>query len=224
MTGICLCAILPSIKLLYSLAMKTLLAVAAVSLAICAGCDRRPVQKDIPPEHGTMDQTKMEHSEMTSSPGAADAPYEMQFIDTMIVHHQGAVDAAQLVATRAQHKELKQLAKSIISNQQQEIAEMRGLRTAWFGDRPPAINIDLPGMREAMEQMDIEKLDPLKENAFDLEFIRQMIPHHEGAVTMAKDLLAHDANAELKTVAENIIRSQQSEIEQMREWEKQWSK
>src|SRR5437762_4199632 len=162
-------SILPSFNLFYSLAMKTLLAVAAISLAICASCDRRPIQKDIPPEHGTMDQNKMAHSEMTSSPGATDAPYELQFIDTMIVHHQGAIDAAQLVATRAQHKELKQLAKSIISNQQQEVAEMRTLRTAWFGDRPPAINMDLPGMREGMEQMDNEKLDPLKENAFDLE-------------------------------------------------------
>ena len=50
------------------------------------------------------------------------------------------------------------------------------------------------------------------------------LEHHEGAVTMAKDLLAHDANAELKKLAENIIQTQQSEIEQMGEWEKQWSK
>src|SRR5437762_10072226 len=152
------------VQILYSLAMRQVSAFIAIYILAFAACDRRPIQKDIPPEHGTMDQNKMAHSEMTSSPGAADAPYELQFIDTMIVHHQGAIDTAQLVATRAQHKELKQLAKSIISNQQQEVAEMRAFRTAWLGDRPPAINMDLPGMREAMEQMDTEKPDPLKEN------------------------------------------------------------
>lgn len=204
--------------------MKTPLIVFALFLVMLAGCDRPPVQKDIPPDHSTMDHSKMAHSEMMSSPGAADAPYELQFIDTMIAHHQAAIDAAQLVATRAEHAELKALAKTIISDQQREISQMREWRSKWFGDREPAINMDLPGMRGGMQNMDLEKLDLLKENAFDLEFIRQMVPHHEGAVTMARNLLSKETNAELKTLAENIIHAQESEIGKMREWEKRWRK
>ena len=161
---------------------------------------------------------------MTNSPGAVDAPYELQFIDTMIVHHQGAIDMAQLVATRAQHEELRQLAKSIISDQQREIAEMKAWRSNWFGANPQAINMDLPGMHEGMSGMDLAKLDSLKGNDFDLEFIRQMVPHHEGAVMMAKELLAMDAHAELKTLAHSIVQSQTAEVAQMKTWQKEWDK
>jgi len=197
----------------------------AISLLLSGiSCTQRPVQKDIPIDHNTMDHSKMDHSKMDSSPGAANAPFELQFIDTMIVHHQGAIDAAQLVATRAAHQELKDLAKSIISDQQREIAQMRTWRSSWFSESAPAINMDLPGMREGMHSMDLEKLDGLKENEFDLEFIRQMIPHHKGAVTMAKQLLSTDVRAELKTLADDIVRSQTAEIENMKIWEKEWSK
>jgi uncharacterized protein (DUF305 family) len=41
---------------------------------------------------------------------------------------------------------------------------------------------------------------------------------------MAKDLLTHEPNAELRSLADNIINSQEAEIEQMREWERDWQK
>jgi uncharacterized protein (DUF305 family) len=190
---------------------------------VYAACDRRPVQEDIPARN-TMVHSNTAHREMTSSPGAADAPYELQFIDTMIAHHEGAIDAAQLVATRAEHDELKQLAASIIRDQQKEVAQMREWRARWFGDRPAAINMDLKGMREGMKQMDLLKLDGLKLRDFDLEFIAQMIPHHLGAVTMAQELLAQDTNSELRTLAENIVRSQSVEIDEMRERQRNWQR
>jgi uncharacterized protein (DUF305 family) len=191
--------------------------------AVFNSCERPPVQKDLP-DHKSMDHSRMDHGEMVSSPGAAAAPYELQFIDTMIAHHQGAVDMAQLVPTRAQHDELNNLARSIVADQQREIAEMKDLRARWFGEKPPAINMDLPGMREGMRGMDLAKLDSLKENAFDLEFIHQMIPHHEGAIVMANDALSKDTNAELKKLAEDIVQAQGSEINRMHLWEKEWHK
>lgn len=203
--------------------MKIAATVLVALFAMFNSCERPPVQKDLP-DHNSMDHSRMNHGEMTSSPGAADAPYELQFLDTMIAHHQGAVDMAQLVPTRAQHVEIQQLAKSIIAEQRREIAQMKDWRAKWFGEKLPAINMDLPGMREGMKGMDLAKLDGLKENSFDLEFIRQMIPHHEGAITMAKDVLTRDTNADLKTLAESMIRTQEAEIKQMREWEKEWRK
>jgi uncharacterized protein (DUF305 family) len=49
-----------------------------------------------------------------------------------------------------------------------------------------------------------------------------MIPHHEGAIEMAKDLRKQDSHAELKELAEDIDKAQDSEIKQMREWLKAW--
>ena len=203
--------------------MKTTVLFLIACLAFVS-CTRRPVQKDAPVNRVPMDHSTMDHSKMESSPGAADAPYELQFLDTMIVHHGGAIDAAQLVTTRAQHKELQDMAKAIIADQQSEVAEMKQWRSQWFGESPQAVNMDLPGMRDGMKEMDLSKLDALKENDFDLEFIRQMIPHHEGAVTMAKDVLTRDVHPELKNLSENIVHSQSDEIEKMKAWQAEWQR
>ena len=210
-------------QMVYSACMKYSFAGVILLAVALSACTRRPVQKDIPINHNSMGNSQMDHNKMVNSPGAEKAPYELQFIDTMIVHHQGAIDAAQLVATRAQHAELEELANSIISDQQREITQMKDWRKSWFGDSAPAINFDLPGMKEGMHGMDLAKLDSLKENGFDLEFIEQMIPHHEGAVTMARDVLARDdVHPELRTLAENIVRSQNEEIDRMQAWQKEW--
>jgi uncharacterized protein (DUF305 family) len=203
--------------------MKTAILCVVACLAF-ASCTRRPVQQDAPVNRAPTEHSTMDHGTMESSPGAANAPYELQFLDTMIVHHGGAIDAAQLVATRAQHKELIELAKAIVVDQQREVAKMKQWRLEWFGDSPPAINMDLPGMRDGMKDMDLSKLDALKENDFDLEFIRQMVPHHEGAVTMAKDVLSHEVHPEVKELAGDIVRSQSDEIEKMKAWQESWQR
>jgi uncharacterized protein (DUF305 family) len=203
--------------------MKATILFAAACL-IFVSCTRRPVQQDAPVNRVPMDHSTMDHSKMESSPGAADAPYELQFLDTMIVHHVGAIDAAQLVATRAQHKALQDMAKAIIADQQREVAEMKQWRSQWFGDSPQAVNMDLPGMRDGMRDMDLSKLDALKENDFDLEFVRQMIPHHEGAVAMAKDALTHDVHPDLKNLSDSIVNSQSDEIEKMKTWQAEWQR
>lgn len=162
------------------------------------------------------------HSEMRSSPKAASAPYDLQFIDTMSIHHQGAVDMSMLAESRAQHPELKELAANIIGDQEREIAKMSEWRDTWFAEKPKAINMEFPGMSHGMGGMDLKKLESLKGNEFDIEFIRQMIPHHEGAVEMAKHLQKQDSHAELKELAGDIISAQELEIKQMREWLSKW--
>ena len=172
---------------------------------------------------GSMDHgNSMGHGDMQSSPEAASAPFDLQFIDTMTAHHQGAVDMAMLAETRAQHPELKELAANIINGQEREIAKMSKWRDSWFGEKAKAVNMQFPGMSHGMSGMDLKRLESLKGNEFDLEFIRQMIPHHEGAVEMANALRQHDSQSELKELAADIIEAQASEIKQMRDWYAQW--
>ena len=101
---------------------------------------------------------------------------------------------------------------------------MREWRKSWYGEAPPAVNMNMPGMTEGMQGMDMKKLDALKGNAFDLEFIRQMIPHHEGALVMAKDMLSRESHPEVKTLAEAITKAQTDEIAQMKAWQSAWDK
>lgn len=174
-------------------------------------------------DHNASNNLTTDHSKMQSSPGAAQAPQELQFIDTMIAHHHGAVDMALLVNTRTQRDEMKSLAREILEEQRREIAQMQQWRDSWFAGAKPAVNMNFPGMGTGMSGMDIGKLNSLKANDFDAEFLRQMIPHHEGAIEMARALNARNDFSELQQMADSIIRSQTAEAAQMKNWLNDWS-
>ena len=56
----------------------------------------------------------------------------------------------------------------------------------------------------------------------DRSFIEQMIPHHESAIAMAKLAQQKSTHTEIKTLAVNVITSQTSEINTMKQWYKDW--
>jgi uncharacterized protein (DUF305 family) len=76
-----------------------------------------------------------------------------------------------------------------------------------------------------MNMMDMTMSDMVKmmdgKSGQDLEreFLTGMIPHHQGAVDMAKVLLKDKTiSQEIKTFAENIIKAQETEIQMMSKW------
>ncbi|MBH8575314.1 DUF305 domain-containing protein [Nostocaceae cyanobacterium CENA369] len=170
----------------------------------------------------------MNHS-MVMDLGTADANYDLRFIDAMILHHQGALAMAKDALQKSKRPEIKKLANDIIKAQNQEITQMKKWRTAWYpkaGDKPIAydaqqnktVDMSSKQMQAMMMNMDLGNAD----SEFDLRFINAMIPHHEGAVAMAKDALQKSQRPEIKNLAQEIIKAQNIEINQMKQWRKTW--
>ena len=58
----------------------------------------------------------------------------------------------------------------------------------------------------------------------DVDFVKGMIPHHQGAIDMAKTVLAFGKDPEVKKLAGEVIKAQENEIVLMQEWLKKNSR
>ena len=108
------------------------------------------------------------------------------------------------------------------------------VRAAWLGlataallplALQPAVQgapkpLDPPG-RAAVSGMG-RGTGPLAQRSSDTRFIVMMIPHHQGAIAMAELAITRARRPEIKALAQRIITSQSREIEQMRQWYRQW--
>lgn len=61
-----------------------------------------------------------------------------------------------------------------------------------------------------------------KDPQYEARFIDMMIPHHEGAILMAKNALNNSSRPEIQEMAQAIITSQEREIEQLKKWRSDW--
>ncbi len=172
----------------------------------------------------------MDHS-MAMDLGPADADYDLRFIDAMTPHHQGGVEMAKEAQQKSKRPESKKLADEIIKAQDKEIAQMKQWRKAWYpkaGDKPMAYHAQMGHMMEmSPEQKQAMMMNTdlgAADAEFDLRFMNAMIPHHEGALTMAKDALSKSKRPEIKKMAQDILTSQQKEIDQMKQWRQAWYK
>lgn len=133
---------------------------------------------------------------------------EREFLEGMIPHHQEAVDTAKEVIERGgTTPEVKKLVENIVITQEKEIALMKELYDAWYGDEYADNGEYMPMMRE---------LENLSGTEIDRVFLEDMIGHHMGAVIMARSVQPYIEHSEMAELADTIIVTQTAEIAAMR--------
>jgi uncharacterized protein (DUF305 family) len=182
--------------------------VAAVLLAAC--------------NQGGQEQGTAPASPATPAPNDAD----ITFTQNMIPHHQQAIDMAELVETHTDRAELRKLADGVVTSQNQEITQMEGWLQRWGKPAASMEGMDhgggteMPGM---MSEADMSHLMDLAGAEFDLAFVEMMAAHHQGAIDMANTELKDGSLPQAKQLAQQIIDTQQDEIDQLQQWKTKWS-
>jgi uncharacterized protein (DUF305 family) len=142
----------------------------------------------------------------------------------MIMHHAQAVEMTALISSHTENKDLRQLGARISSSQSDEIKFMK----RWLAARGEPVTMAMPGMPDmdksghpmalmpgmlTPEQM--EALRKAKNAEFDNLFLTGMIQHHNGALTMVKDLFdtaGAGQDAEVFNFATDVDNGQRAEI------------
>lgn len=134
------------------------------------------------------------------------------FVADMIPHHEAAVEMAKVADQRAKSAFVKGLAKDITRTQNEEIATMQAIAAKLdeAGVKPQSLGLSDSQMGMDHDVAMLQDADP-----FDREFIDMMIPHHQGAIRMARVQLAKGSSAEVKKLSQQIIAAQAREIEAM---------
>ena len=165
----------------------------------------------------TRSMTRM-HDEMMIGMGYNDP--DTAFAKAMLGHHRGAVEMAKIQLKYGTDEEMRQLAQEIIAAQQVEI----DILNKWLASHPDTAK-PKPNT-EAMQQAYARSMDVLNGDMVlgiadpvpDMAFARAMLPHHIGAVEMAKIQLTYGTDEEMRQLAQDIIDGQQTEIAHMQQW------
>ena len=142
----------------------------------------------------------------------------------MIMHHAQAVEMTALISSHTENKDLRLLGARISSSQSDEIKFMK----RWLAARGESVSMPMPSMKGmdmsnhptplmpgmlTPEQM--EALRKAKGSGFDRLFLTGMIQHHNGALTMVKNLFdtaGAGQDAELFGFATDVDTGQRAEI------------
>jgi len=152
--------------------------------------------------------------------------FDEAYIADMLAHHEGAMNMAEQAQAVTAHEEIRTLSGNITQSQGAEVMKMRTWQNEWGYKETMSGGHNSHGgggadMGGDMVEMQ-NKLKDLTGEAYDKEFLKQMILHHEQAIEMSRYAETNAKHQELKDLAREVINAQTKEIEQMKQWQQEW--
>ncbi len=148
---------------------------------------------------------------------------DLDFMQGMIPHHQGAIEMSKVVLQFGKDAEVKALAENVIKAQDSEIAFMK----AWLEKTDKSTLVESPeaakGNADAMNAM-MKNMTMTYSDDADVDYIKGMIPHHQGAINMAKVALQYAKDPDVLKLAGEVVKAQEVEISFMQDWLKRMGK
>lgn len=138
---------------------------------------------------------------------------DVEFVQSMIPHHQQALEMSALVGERTANRLVRGMAGRIEASQAPEIKALQAWLTAnGFEEEGHGAHMSMPGM--ATDQQ-LTQLRAARGAAFDRLFLQLMITHHQGGGTMAVELLSTGRDVLVHQMASEILATQNAEISRM---------
>ncbi len=142
--------------------------------------------------------------------------FDMDFVNMMIEHHQGAIDMSEEELKSGADEKMKGMAQNIITSQKEEQSKLRDIvKNSKLMKMEMGKHDELT---KGMEQMKAKMTTMQISGNTDKDFAMMMISHHESAVKMSKDELSHGMNSQLKQMATKTITDQTKEINEFKNW------
>ena len=169
---------------------------------------------------GTSSSMNMGTKAMAALEKLTGKKFDIAWMSQMIQHHKGALEMAQKCVKTCGEPDVKKAAQTIIGAQTKEIAQMTAWLKSWYAVAPDKTQMTLmQGDMKSMMDSSMAGMVPMEGMAHaDKAFLEGMIPHHQGAVDMAKLALTKAARPELKRFAQQVINDQSKEIKQFQGW------
>lgn len=146
------------------------------------------------------------------------SPADVQFASEMAMHHQQAIELSDILLAHDEADErITASARFIKQDQSREIDVMQAWLKAWgkASDADAHAGHDMSAMPGMVSQAKIDQFATMDWKDGQIEFLRLMVEHHQGAVDMSKDYLVDPKNSFTQSIAQHIIREQMVEISYM---------
>ncbi|MER5358512.1 DUF305 domain-containing protein [Streptomyces sp. NPDC002785] len=152
-----------------------------------------------------------------SKAAGADTPdsADFRYVQMMIQHHAQALELTGLASARSDSPAVKRLAKRITAGQKPEIGAMEGWLKHNGGEKRKSGH-DHSAIPKMATPAQLEQFRTADGAAFDKLFLKLMITHHRGAVTMATELLSRGNSVQVEEVAGDVVAQRTVEIDRMR--------
>lgn len=156
---------------------------------------------------------KMLHAELTNDSITID------FIRCMIPHHQAAIYMSENVLMYTTYQPLRKIAEGIIQMQTQGIDQMKEIlkTTSGYLNTRRDVNTYLTKYFEITNTMIERMKNSPRCVQIDLNFVNEMIPHHEGAIQMCHNLIQYYIDPRLRNVADTIIQEQSQGVKELQQ-------